>query len=303
MLQCLTPLGVAAAIDVMENLQSKQHARVRQQQLALEQARYEAARARRQYDAVDATNRLVAAELERRWNEALNTQAQLESELAALQSEQPSPVSESIKNELLSLSQDMPRLWDHPLSTPEHKKRILRIALKEIIATAEDNAVRLVLHWQGGDHTELTLQKRRTGQHRYVTDVDIVEIVRGLARIETDARIACILNKTGRRSAHGQAWTARLVCSLRHNHSIAVYNEGERQARGEMSVSEAARKFGVTPTAVLRLIRLKELPAMQVCANAPWILRNADVERVAAERAARKSPQTAKSNQLILEIQ
>ncbi len=302
-LQCLAPLGVAAAIEATQNLQSKEDARVRHQELALEQARYEVTRARRQYDAVDATNRLVAAELERRWNEALKTQTQLEIELAALQSEQSSSLNESTKKELMTLSQDMPWLWDHPLSTPEHKKRILRIALKEIIATSEEDTIRLVLHWQGGDHTQLQLQKLRNGQHRYVTDTDLVEIVRALARIETDARIASILNKMGRSSAHGQAWTARLVCSLRHNHSIAVYKEGERQARGEMSVSEAARMFGVTPTAVLRLIRLKQLPAAQVCSNAPWILHKADVDQLSANRSRRGTPQTVDSNQLILEIQ
>jgi hypothetical protein len=67
-----------------------------------------------------------------------------------------------------------------------------------------------------------------------------VEIVRMLARIEPGARIASILNRNRRRTAHGQRWTARRICSLRNNHGIPVYREGERQDRGEMSVSEAA---------------------------------------------------------------
>jgi len=303
LLQCLTPLGVAAALEAIGQVRGEQDARVRHQELALEQARYEVTRARRQYDAVDATNRLVAAELERRWNEALKTQSQLESELEALRRERPQSLDKMIEGELLALSRDIPRLWDHPLSTPEHKKRILRIALKEIIATSEENTIRLVLHWQGGDHTEIRLQKNGRGQHRFVTETEIVETVRALARIEPDARIASILNKNGRRSAHGQAWTARLICSLRHNHSIAVYEEGERHARGEMSVGEAARAFNVTPTTVLRMIRLKQLPATQACANAPWILRKVDVERLAVDRKRQADPPTVNSNQLILEIQ
>ncbi len=67
-LQCLTPLSVAAAIEAIENLEGKTDERIRHKQLALEHARYEVTRARRQYDAVEPTNRLVAAELERRWN-------------------------------------------------------------------------------------------------------------------------------------------------------------------------------------------------------------------------------------------
>jgi hypothetical protein len=69
---------------------------------------------------------------------------------------------------LLALGHDARRLWAHPKSTPEFKKRILRTVLKEIIASSAGDTAHLVLHWQGGDHTELTLQKTRTRQHRYV---------------------------------------------------------------------------------------------------------------------------------------
>jgi hypothetical protein len=85
-LRCLSPLGIEAALAALRVHQDTEDDRIRQKSLALEQARYEVARAQRQYDAVDATNRLVAAELERRWNAALRTQAELEEELEALSS-------------------------------------------------------------------------------------------------------------------------------------------------------------------------------------------------------------------------
>jgi len=302
LLQCLTPFGIEAAIAAIDTLQGASDERTQQKVLALEQARYEVTRARRQYDGVDPANRLVAAELERRWNQALTTEAHLEVELATLQQGRELPLSDAQKRELLALARDLPRLWDDPHSSPEHKKRLLRIALKEIIATCEGETIRLVLHWQGGDHTQLEFQKIRSGHHRYVTDNDLVEIVRTLARIEPDARIAAILNRNQRRTAHGQIWTAKHICSLRGHHAISVYCEGERQARGEMSVSETAVVFGVTPTTVLRLIRLKELPAAQACVGAPWILRRADVERCMAERNRPAPPPTVDSAQLALEI-
>lgn len=148
----------------------------------------------------------------------------------------------------------------------------------------------------------MEFQKTRSGRHRYVTDDDLVEIVRTLARIEPDARIASVLNRNQRSTAHGQNWTAKRVCSLRHNHAIPVYREGERQARSEMSVSEGAAALGVTPTSVLRLIRLKQLPATQACVSAPWILRRAYVERCIAERNHPATPPTLDSAQLTLEI-
>jgi excisionase family DNA binding protein len=140
--------------------------------------------------------------------------------------------------------------------------------------------VRLVLHWQGGDHTQVEFQKIRTGEHRYVTDKDLVEVIRLLARIEPDERIASILNRNQRRTARGEVWTAKRICSVRNNHGIAVYREGERQARSEMFVGEACRVLGITQTTVLRLIRLKQLLATQACAGAPWVMRRADVDDV-----------------------
>jgi DNA invertase Pin-like site-specific DNA recombinase len=153
LLQCVTPFGIAAAVEAIETMQGASDERIQQKALALEHARYEVTRARRQYDGVDPANRLVAAELERRWNQALTTEAHLEAELATLQQGREHPLSDVQKRELLALARDLPRLWDDPHSSPEHKKRLLRIALKEIIATSEGETIRLVLHWQGGDHT------------------------------------------------------------------------------------------------------------------------------------------------------
>jgi excisionase family DNA binding protein len=302
LIQALAPFGIEAAIEAIESLQDASDERIQQKALALEHARYEVTRARRQYDAVDPTNRLVAAELERRWNQALTTEAQFEAELVTLQEGREGPLTDAQKRELLSFARDLPTLWDDPQSLPEHKKRLLRIALKEIIATCEGETIHLILHWQGGDHTRVEFEKIRSGRHRYVTDDDLVELVGMLARIEPDARIASILNRNQRRTAHGDDWTAKRVCSLRNNHAIPVYREGERQARGEMSVSEVAAALGVTPTTVLRLIRLKQLRATQPCVGAPWILRRADVERCVAERNHPATPPTVDSAQLILEI-
>jgi DNA invertase Pin-like site-specific DNA recombinase len=302
LMQSLAPFGIEAAMEAIESLQGAGDERIQQKTLALEQARYEVTRTRRQYDAVDPANRLVAAELERRWNQALTTEAQLEAELVTLQQGREQPLTATQKRELLSFARDLPMLWDDSHSLPEHKKRLLRIALKEIIATCEGETIRLILHWQGGDHTQVEFEKIRTGRHRYITGDDLVEIVRKLARIEPDPRIASILNRNQRRTAHGQSWTAKRICSLRNNHAIPVYREGERQARGEMSVSEGAAALCVTPTTVLRLIRLKQLPATQACMGAPWILCNADVERCVAERNHPATPPMVNSAQLILEI-
>ena len=201
LMQALAPFGIEAAIEAIESLRGASDQRIQQKALALEQTRYEVTRTRRQYDAVDPANRLVAAELERRWNQALTMEAQLEAEIVTLQEGREGTLTDAQKRELLSFARDLPTLWDDPQSLPEHKKRLLRIALKEIIVTCEGERIRLILHWQGGDHTQVEFEKIRSGRHRYVTDDDLVEIVGALARIEPDTRIASILNRNQRRTA------------------------------------------------------------------------------------------------------
>ncbi len=134
-MQSLAPFGIEAAIEAIESLKGASDERIQQKALALEHARYDVTRT--QYDAVDPANRLVAAELERRWNQALTTEAQIEAEIVTLQQGREHPLTDTQKRELLSFARDLPSLWDDPESLPEHKKRLLRIALKEIIATCE----------------------------------------------------------------------------------------------------------------------------------------------------------------------
>ncbi len=162
-LASLKPLGIQAALQAIEQLQGADDERVRQKELALQQARYEVGRAQRQYDAVDPLNRLVAAELERRWNEAMRIEAGLAEELSTLKSAKTRFLTHTTKAELLALGEDLPRLWDHPSTPPELKKRILRIVLKEIIVRTHGDTIQMVLHWQGGDHSELTMEKTPSG--------------------------------------------------------------------------------------------------------------------------------------------
>jgi len=302
-LECLKPLAVRASLQAIESLQSAGDERVHHKELALQQAHYEVMHARRQYDAVDPSNRLVAAELERRWNEALKLQAEIEEELVALRRQQNEPLSDAAREEFLALGHDVRQLWDHPESPPEFKKRILRTVLKEIMANSVGDTIRLVLHWQGGDHTELTLQKTRIGHTRYDTDTGTVDLIRSLARIQPDPMIASILNRMGRRTAHGKNWNTVRVCSVRNSHAIEVYREGEREARGELTVSEVAALLRVTDTTVLRFIRQKRLPATQVCANAPWVLLKDDVAKFLATFRQGQDPQTCNPNQLTLSFQ
>jgi len=299
LLHRLEPLGVRAALGAIDRQVHSNDEQVAQKEMALEQARFEVARARRQYDAVDPDNRLVAGELERRWNEALRRYNAVEDELKTLQANRPEPMSNATREGLLRLGEDLPRLWRHPRSDQTLKKRIVRTLLHEIIVTKDGERISMVLHWQGGDHTSLEFLKSKTGEHRYATPANVVQVVRELARVQPDQGIVSVLNRLGMRTGRGNTWTEGRLRVFRRDHDISVYQEGERKARGELTLEETAALLHCSKETVRRLIESKELNAHQTCRGAPWIIQRAEVERLAKE----SDPRTKDTNQLSRKLQ
>ena len=132
---------------------SEQHYDKRQQiDNALQQAQYEAARARRQYDAVDPDNRQVAGELERRWNEKLVQLRDLEIQREGLDQAKPAAaLSAEERARLMALGEDLAKAWNSSGASIETRKKIIRLLVKEIIVDIVDDSLALIIHWQGGD--------------------------------------------------------------------------------------------------------------------------------------------------------
>lgn len=302
LLHRLGGLGMRAALQAIEQGTQRDDERIAQKELALQQAKYDVARARRQYDAVDPDNRLVAAELERRWNDAIKAHCALEHDLQALRAERPASMSASTRDALLRLGDDLPTLWRHPMSPPQLKKRIVRTVLREIVVNVQEEHVYMVLHWVGGDHSELEFLKNKPGVHRYAAPEDTVQLVRELARVQPNGSIASILNRLGRRTGKGHTWTEGRVCAFRGTHGIAVYREGERLARGELTLEEAAKLLKTSTESVRRLIVQKVLVARQACTGAPWVIQRAEVDRM-AHVAENEAPHTADVNQIPFKFQ
>lgn len=286
LLKVVTPLGVQAALQAIEAHSHQGDEKERQIELALEQARFEAARAQRQFDAVDPDNRLVAAELERRWNACLAAVNRLEAELTATQHCAPPQLSGQDRLRLLALGADLQQAWNHPNASPETRKRILRTALNEILVCVQDGQIQLVLHWQGGDHTALAVPKNKTGEHRWKTDVGTEQLIASLSRQMPDFSIAALLNRLGKRTAKGHTWTDARIRTFRSERRIAVYRDGERAERGELTLNEAAKELGVSKMTVLRLIQRNILVAQQVCKGAPWVIRRVDLQAPVVKQAA-----------------
>jgi len=285
-LRVISPLAMEAALASMADRARVGSDRIAQLELALEQARFEAARAERQYNAVDPENRIVACELERRWNQRLGEVARLEEEIRTAQETQPKEdITESERATLIALTDDLPRAWNHPAATVETRKRILRAVLEEVVVQAEPGRLRLKLHWKGGDHTALDVTKSRAGQHRWKTSPTTEHLIEELARLLPDANIASVLNRIGMRSAKGHTWTQLRIRNFRAERGIPIYREGERAERGELDLRETAAKLGVGKMTVIRLIKANVLPARQSCPGSPYVIRQEDLETPAIRRA------------------
>jgi DNA invertase Pin-like site-specific DNA recombinase len=286
-LRILKPLGIDAAVKALEAQTSETSAAHRQLELALQQARFAAAHARRQYDAVDPANRLVADELERRWNEALQVVHQVEGEIAAIEARKPTPLGERERQHLMQLGADLELAWSHPAATAAIRKRIVRAALNEIVARVESGFIEMILHWQGGDHTALKLKMNGVGKHRWTVPEDTLSLIRELARLMPDQQIARLLNRAGKPTGRGNGWTKARVCSFRSHHGIAIYREGEWADRGEISLEAAAQIIDVSVMTALRLIQRGLIKGRQLCRGAPWVIKAED----AAAYRARNAPQ------------
>ncbi len=286
-LRILKPLGIDAAVKALEAQTSETSAAHRQLELALQQAHFAAAHARRQYDAVDPANRLVAGELERRWNEALQVVHQVEGEIAAIEARKPTPLGERERQHLMQLGADLELAWSHPAATAAIRKRIVRAALNEIVARVESGFIEMVLHWQGGDHTALKLKMNGVGKHRWTVPEDTLSLIRELARLMPDQQIARLLNRAGKPTGRGNGWTKARVCSFRSHHGIAIYREGEWADRGEISLETAAQIIDVSVMTALRLIQRGLIKGRQLCRGAPWVIKAED----AAAYRARNAPQ------------
>jgi hypothetical protein len=279
--------AVEAALEAAEQMRQQRQDLRKAIELEVEQARYEARLAERRYEAVDPDQRLVAAELEARWNAALQKVRDLEERLEKFDlGIKAVPLPDRAL--LLSLAQDLPAIWNSPATDVRVKQRIVRILIEEIVADVEEESreVVLLIHWAGGRHSELRVKKRQVGQHRWCTSLEAVEIVRQMAGRFPDELIAATLNRLEMKTGIGNTWTKDRVYSLRHHHHLPGFDPNHPQQ--EVTLEEAAQRLQVSPASVRRMVSEKILPARQVVPCAPWEIPVDALDSEMVQRAVAK---------------
>jgi DNA invertase Pin-like site-specific DNA recombinase len=270
LLGVVSPGAIAAAAAAQAEV-SKRRDQVRDALLRdLEAARYATDRAFRQYDAADPANRMVAGELEARWNRALVTVAGVEATIAAHDQTVPQQTVTPIS--LTDLAADLKAVWSAPTTDARLKKRIVRTVIHEVIADIDDKAAEIVLviHWMGDIHTELRLPRRRRGQ-RNSTGADIISAVRQFVLIASDDLIAGILNRNGLLTGNGNRWTRERVTAMRSSYRIPVHRPATDGAEPHMNLSKAAKLIGIAPKTLRVAAEASEIDAIHPLPDGPWI--------------------------------
>lgn len=254
----------------------------------LEEARYEASLAARRYEAVDPTKRLVARELEARWNAALERTAHLEERIA--KHDAAAALRPKIDHAaLMSLARNLPAVWNAPGTETRTKQRIAHILIREVLIDLDDAAHEAVvtIHWHGGLHTELRIARVRS--RRYSTDSGLspVAVIRKLGGQWPDREVAVTMNRMLCKPADGKAWTTVRVRELRELLGIAAFDPAARTEE-TICVERAALRLGICIGSVHKLIKQGVLPATQLLPSAPWRIPTAALESEAVKAGVRK---------------
>ena len=256
----------------------------------LEAARYAVDRAFRQYDAADPANRLVAAELEARWEAALERQREVEAKLCAHDGagagrSDPTPVP------FATLARDLQAVWNAPTTDARLKKRIVRTLVHEVVADIDADAadgtgeVVLAVHWSGGVHTELRLPRRRRGQ-RNSTPLETVDAIRQLVLIANDDVIAGVLNRNGLRTGNGNRWTRERVCSLRTYRGIPTFRPAPDGVEPWLNLTNAAALLELAPRTLRLAAEAGEVDSLHPMPDGPWLFKRTDLEGPAGRSLA-----------------
>jgi hypothetical protein len=267
--------------------QLQEEARQLEKQWALrrERARYEAERARRQYDAVEPENRLVARSLERAWEEKLRAVEAIEQEYERWRREEPLVLSDADRADLQGLGENLPRVWHAATTTATERKRLLRFVVREVILDQKRAAgqVWLKILWQTGATSEHSLQRR---VHTYRDYSDLERLRRQVTALngagKMDKEIAAALNREGFVAARGCAFKGENVWLLRRRWGIptvkinGISANPPRWPDGTYSIQGAAAALGITPQTVFDYLARGLVTGRQLAKGQPWQIDLAD---------------------------
>jgi DNA invertase Pin-like site-specific DNA recombinase len=287
--EVLQPAEVDLALKAMHQLEQRNKAVHHQWEMRIQRAEYEAQLAQRRYEEVDPANRLVASTLESRWNQTLVALEEAKEQYAQYQRTEIQAITKEQEEAVLSMIKDLPRLWNASTTQAKDRKRILRLLVKDITVEKLADPKQIVLHlrWQGGACEDLQVHLPPSINDRIRYPKEMVDRIRDLARTLSAGQIAHTLNEEGLRTPTGKLFTAPKIRWVRYRYAIP---RAQLQQPDEITVKEAAQKFGVNPGVVYYWIEHGIVEARRANPGSPYLIKtDAGKEKELFERVTNSS--------------
>jgi DNA invertase Pin-like site-specific DNA recombinase len=281
----LEPAALAATARALAEAETVAAQRLGAFELAVERARYEADRARRQFEAVEPENRLVARTVEAAWEAALSEVRRAEAELSVQRNRRPTKLTADELDWLSRAGADVRAIFRAPTTTHQERKKLLRAVITEVVITVrkEERQADVRILWEGGAATELTMELNRPGGHTRTTPEETLELVRTLAASYDDRTIAMILGRQHRRTGTGLAFTKSRVARLRVANGIPAFCPAPVMPADDnalvVGINKAEVILGVSKVTIYRWLRNGFITGHQVVPGGPWHLRIDDEMR------------------------
>lgn len=281
-LRVVQPAAVQAAALAAREAAENDDGVVQALEMELEGARYAVERARKQYDAVDPSNRLVAVELERRWETALETMQGTEERLVAAKATRQTKEPPSVE-QLRGLALDLERVWNAPETDVRLKKRLIRALIEEIVVnvSSERSMIELAVHWKGGMHTDISVPKFRTGENATDTSHEVVDVIRTLALVCSDKTIAAWLGRNEIKTGRGGRWTWKQVASVRNYRSIPP---ASKQPGAWLTLRAASVLSGINRKMLADAATRGLVDGLHPLPVGPWVFSRETIEKLDGER-------------------
>jgi hypothetical protein len=281
---------ITLSLAALGELEKEHEALKRQHELHLQRLEYEAERARRQYDAVEPENRLVARTLENAWEEKLLALEKAKQEYAAWLKQQRLELTPEDRAAILALGAELPRIWNANSTTAAERKQILRYIVKEVIVDQKRavGKVWLKIVWQTGAVSEHWYNRRVRSYDEYALSEHIYHRIRELhEQGKLDDEIAAELTAEGLHGPKGCTFSHGTIWLLRQKMGLpAVIPTGTllpaQWEDGVYSVQGAAETIGVYPGTIYKWLKTGRVHGRQIQKGMPWkvILSRAEITQL-----------------------
>jgi DNA invertase Pin-like site-specific DNA recombinase len=219
-LEAIEPAHLEVALSALDQVEARAKQVDHQWQRQIERAQYEADLARRRYKAVDPDNRLVARSLERDWNEKLTEVEQLEREHSMLPKQAALLLTASQREQIRRLAHDLPAIWSASTTTFVERKQLMRWLIKDVTLSKRGNVIDVAIRWQTEALTRLAIPRYKMAWEERQTSPQVVERVRALSPMHTNAQIAALLNEEGEQAGMGGSFTVSKIEWIRYAYHI-----------------------------------------------------------------------------------